>query len=70
MTPQALLIGEAAVRLGVPESRLRKAVRNGTIAVSTIGPYRSFPVADLPALRAALVEAGVIPTPAPAAVGG
>lgn len=66
-----LLIGQAALALGVPESTLRALTDRGVLVVPRVGPYRVFPADRLDAYRAALARAGYAPAapvvPAPTA---
>jgi DNA-binding transcriptional MerR regulator len=53
-----LLIGQAALALGIPEHTLRRLCDRGVIDVPRLGPYRVFPVDRLDAYRKALRDAG------------
>lgn len=58
-----LLIGAAAVALGVGESLLRKAARKGIVPAKQIGHYRAFRRSDLPVIRERLIAAGYLMPP-------
>lgn len=58
MPGDTLLIGEAAVRLGVPESALRRLCNAGVVTVPRVGRYRVFPVEQLPAIADAIRRTG------------
>lgn len=59
--PQVLIVGEVARRLGVKPWQVRRVVERGLVPEPTrIGAYRAFAESDLPALDAALRQAGYL----------
>lgn len=58
MSERNLLISEAAVRLGIPESTLRAACNKGVIQVPRVGTIRVFPFDRLDEFHRALTSAG------------
>ena len=61
MADKNLLIGQAALALGVPESTLRALTDNGTLAVPRVGRMRVFPADKLDVYRRTLERAGYLP---------
>jgi hypothetical protein len=58
-----LTLGKAAIELRCSEHHLRTLADRERIPVVRAGKYRLFDVADFPAIRAALIEAGYLPKP-------
>lgn len=56
-------LGKAAIELRCSEHHLRTLADRERIPVTRAGKYRLFAVADFPAIRAALIEAGYLPRP-------
>jgi hypothetical protein len=62
-TTRLLGISEVALRVGVPEWRLRQLADAGRVPCGRLGRMRVFDEGALPAIRAAAAAAGfVIPT--------
>jgi excisionase family DNA binding protein len=71
MNDDELLIGEAARRLNIMESRLRRLIDLGTVPSKRVGRFRSIRIADLGAVRQILIKGGFLESGAPlSAVGG
>lgn len=65
--PDVMLIGAAAVALGVQESTLRRLIDNGTLVVPRAGRYRLFEADRLDEYRGVLETGGYLPPADPLA---